>query len=166
MDRRSSSPFTAVVGLFYGGSHISLCSYMLLSFKFSMLMTFLFEGLDLMSASIEIRVTVTPGSEHKNQGILFSSSQFYRFSFPSIGFHPSLRILIPRWEYHSTTPPRILFVFFPIGRSTGREKNNYINVSSLSISISTCVLRLRYSFLIHVLFYLSRMRPLIGLFTF
>ena len=104
----------------------------MLSFKFSILMTFLLEGLDLMSGNMEI--AVAPRGEHKDQGTLAFSSEFYRFSFRS---HPpsapslSLDGNITR---HHLSHPSSLFPFPSIIPLGGRE-NNYVNVPGLPIPI-------------------------------
>ena len=69
--------------------------------------------------------------EYRNRSDTCESTQESRYTvflFPLftilsflLSIHPFLRILVPRWKYHSTTPPRVLFVFSPVDCSTGRS---------------------------------------------
>jgi len=92
-----------------------------------MLILFLLEGLDFVSAIME-SIAVMIESELKDQGVLSFSSQFYRFSFPSSFVYIALALSIGITLVDSHLP--ILIVFFPIDSSTLKEtKNNHVNVS-------------------------------------
>lgn len=106
-----------------------------------LLILFLLKGLESVSATMESAAVVIE-SELKDQGVLcFSSSRFHCVSFPSSFVYIPLTL----WMEITLRSP-ILIVLFLIDLSTSnKNENNYVNLSSSFISISTRALRFPFS---------------------